>query len=71
MMSFVQTLELFRAMGVKALPVPGTNKYTIRFADGYTAYVREATLMKLPPSHHDTRAFLQSLRQQEAGRKAI
>lgn len=70
-MSFVRILELFRTMGVRATPVPGTNKYTIRFADGYTVYVREATLMKLPASQNDTRAFLQSLRQQEPSRKAL
>jgi len=46
-MNLQETFHYLKKAGVKALPVPGTNKYCISFQDGQSVYVREKILLRL------------------------
>lgn len=49
-MKFYEAFSYLRGAGIKALPVPGTNKYQVSFRDGKSVFVREKTLIRLVKS---------------------
>lgn len=61
-MTLAQTIKFFQEAGIKAIPVPGTNKYFIQFRDGGSVCVGERTLLDLLGSSEDGDAIIRSLR---------
>jgi hypothetical protein len=62
-MNFYEAFSYLRGAGIKALPVPGTNKYQVSFGDGGSMYIREKTLIKLAKSSSDdVNTIIQNLR---------
>ena len=62
-MNFQETFHYLKKAGVKALPVPGTNKYIVSFQDGQSMYIREKTLFRLAKSSvKDPHMIVQALK---------
>lgn len=61
-MNFYEAFSYLRGAGIKALPVPGTNKYQVSFRDGKSIFVREKMLIGLVKSSvEDPDAIIQTL----------
>jgi len=62
-MNLQDTFHYLQKAGVKALPVPGTNKYRVSFQDGQSVYVREKILLRLARSSvKDPATIIQTLK---------
>ncbi|SHE88533.1 hypothetical protein SAMN02745218_00994 [Desulfofundulus australicus DSM 11792] len=63
-MALMQHLHHFTGAGIKATPVPGTNKYHIQFQDGSSVYVNERVFFRLLNSEENTENVIRILREQ-------
>lgn len=62
-MTLDETFKIFRDAGIKATPIPGTNKYHVSFRDGQSIYIREKILMRLARSpNKDPVSIIQTLK---------
>ncbi|MGB9802250.1 hypothetical protein [Desulfofundulus sp.] len=63
-----QNFKFLTECGIKATPIPGTNKYFIEFQDGSSVYVNERAFFNLLNSGESTENIIRLLREQNLPR---